>query len=124
MRHTLYYLNLLSASGTLVCCVLPVTLVALGAGSVVAMLATHIPALIWLSANKLWVFGVAAIMLLIAGIVLYRNRNQQFCPTDARERAQCMALNRWNKVLYFGALTIYLVGASVAFVIPLFNSIE
>jgi hypothetical protein len=44
--------SLLFASGTLVCCVLPAVMVALGAGAALAGLVTSVPQLVWLSAHK------------------------------------------------------------------------
>jgi len=56
-------LTLLASTGTLVCCVLPAVMVALGAGAALAGLVTAVPQLIWLSEHKALVFGVATIML-------------------------------------------------------------
>ena len=54
---------LLASSATLVCCVLPAVLVALGAGAALAGLVTAVPQLVWLSEHKALVFGGAAALL-------------------------------------------------------------
>ena len=59
--------------GTLICCVLPIVLVALGAGSVVASLVSTAPWLVALSRNKEWVFLVAGGLLAVDYWILYRS---------------------------------------------------
>lgn len=61
--------------GTLVCCALPITLVALGSGAVVASLVATAPWLVMLSRNKEWVFALAGLLLLANFWVLYRSRS-------------------------------------------------
>lgn len=58
---------LFASSATLICCVLPAALVALGAGAALAGLVAAVPQLIWLSEHKSGVFGVAAALLAISG---------------------------------------------------------
>src|SRR6185503_5707502 len=65
---------LLASSTTLVCCVLPAALVSLGAGAALVGLVTAVPQLIWLSEHKALVFGTAAALLVISGIVLWQAR--------------------------------------------------
>ena len=72
---------LLASSGTLVCCVLPAVMVAVGAGATLAGLVSSIPQLIWLSEHKTLVFGVAAAALAVAGIAVMRGRRSP-CPAD------------------------------------------
>jgi hypothetical protein len=61
-----------ASSATLVCCVLPAALVAVGAA--LAALVTAIPQLVWLSEHKSLVFGVAGSLLAISGISLWITR--------------------------------------------------
>ena len=49
--------------GTLVCCALPITLVALGAGSVMASVVASAPWVVVLSQHKGWVFGFSGVLL-------------------------------------------------------------
>ena len=64
---------LLTSSATLVCCVLPAVLVALGAGAALAGLVTALPQLIWMSEHKALVFGIALDWLAISGASLVRS---------------------------------------------------
>ena len=67
----LAFVALVASTGTLVCCVLPALMVALGAGAVLAGLVSAVPQLVWLSEHKAAVFGIAAVMLALAGLAIY-----------------------------------------------------
>jgi len=108
---------LLTSSGTLICCVLPATMVALGAGAALAGLVSAVPQLVWLSAHKAWVFGAAAAMLMLAGYAIWRARSAP-CPIDPRAARACMRLRRWNTLLFALALAAFLIGGTFAFVLP------
>lgn len=110
-------LALLASSGTLVCCVLPAVMVALGAGAALAGLVTAVPQLVWLSEHKALVFGIAAALLVVAGVVLWRARRLP-CPVEAEQARACMRLRRWSAVLYATALFAFALGATFAFVLP------
>ena len=71
----LAFTALLASTGTLVCCVLPAVMVAVGAGAALAGLVSAVPELVWMSAHKGVVFGVAAALLLVAGFGLWRVRS-------------------------------------------------
>ncbi len=62
--------------GTLICCALPIVLVALGAGSVVASLVSTAPWLVVLSRNKEWVFLVAGGLLAADYLILYLSTSE------------------------------------------------
>jgi len=110
---------LLTSSGTLICCVLPAVMVALGAGAALAGLVSAVPQLIWLSEHKAVVFGAAAIMLALAGYAIWRSRSAP-CPVDPRAARACMRLRRWNALLYALAVIAFVVGGTFAFVLPVF----
>jgi hypothetical protein len=115
----LAFVALLASSGTLVCCVLPAVMVALGAGATLAGLIGAVPQLIWLSERKSWVFGIAAATLAIAGGALYFGRRLA-CPADPRLAQACMRLRRVSAWLYGVALSLFVVGAIFAFLLPWF----
>ena len=108
---------LLTSSATLVCCVLPVVLVGLGAGAALAGLVTAIPQLIWLSEHKLLVFGIAGLLLALSGASLWYGRSLP-CPTDPAGALACRRLRRFSAVLYGLALASYAAGMLFAFVLP------
>src|SRR6478735_6174134 len=86
-------LALAASSGTLVCCVLPAVMVALGAGASLAGLVTAFPQLIWLSEHKPLVFGTAFVLLALSGVVQWRARSLP-CRADPRLSAACARLRR------------------------------
>lgn len=104
---------LFASMGTLLCCALPILLVSLGLGAVVASMATNLPWLITLSANKLWVFGGSAALLALGGWALYRPG--QSCPTDPELARLCERAQIWNRRVYWAAVAIWVVGFFFAY---------
>ena len=99
---------LLTSVGTLLCCVLPAVLVALGAGAALAGLVKGV------------VFGVAGLLLVISGICLWYGRSLP-CPVDPAAALACQRLRRISGVLYAVALGCFGLGVSFAFVLPKLN---
>ena len=110
---------LLASSATLVCCVLPAVLVAIGAGAALAGLVTAVPQLIWLSEHKPWVFGIAGALLVASGVALWVARRTP-CPADPQLAGSCQRLHRISVVIYAVALISFGVGTTFAFVLPPF----
>jgi hypothetical protein len=108
---------LLASSATLVCCVLPAVLVALGAGAALAGLVTAVPQLIWLSEHKPLVFTVAGVLLAISGITLWVGRRAP-CPADPLLARSCQRLRRISLIFYSVTLISFLLGATFAFLLP------
>ncbi len=108
---------LLASSGTLVCCVLPALMVAVGAGATLAGLVGSVPQLIWMSEHKAVVFGLAAVALLTAGVSIWRARRMP-CPADPHAAAACMRLRRYSAVLLGVALIAFVIGSTFAFILP------
>jgi hypothetical protein len=109
---------LLASSATLVCCVLPAVLVAIGAGAALAGLVTAVPQLIWLSEHKPLVFGIAGVLLVISGVALWVGRRAP-CPADPELAHACQRLRRFSAIIYAIALLSFGVSATFAFVLPL-----
>lgn len=112
---------LLASSATLVCCVLPATLVALGAGAALAGLVTAVPQLVWLSEHKPLVFGVAAALLAVSGLALWHGRSLP-CPADPGAARSCRRVRRISATLYGFALGCFAVGVTFAFLLPIMAS--
>lgn len=113
------FLALLASGGTLVCCVLPAVMVALGAGAALAGLVTAVPQLIWLSEHKGLVFGSAFAMLALSGALLWRARRLP-CPADPVLASACVRLRRASLFVWAAALAFTVLGAAFAFVLPAF----
>lgn len=116
----LSWLTLFSASGTLLCCAVPIVFVSLGFGGTVAALTSTVPVLIVLSQHKLWVFMAAGTLLLLSGLVLYRYSFERTCPMDLQSSRWCVRARAWNRRLYWTAVTIWGLGFFAAYlVLPL-----
>lgn len=112
---------LLSSLTTLLCCVLPAVLVALGAGAALAGLVSAVPQLIWLSQHKATVFGVAAILLMASGAAIWYGRSLP-CPVAPAAARACQRLRRISVVLYVIALGSFGLGVTYAFILPRLRS--
>lgn len=110
-------LALIASGGTLVCCVLPAAMVALGAGAALAGLVTAVPQLVWLSEHKAGVFGLAFVTLAFSGLTLWRARRLP-CPADPRLARTCLRLRRFSGALWAVAFVCTILGATFAFVLP------
>ena len=109
--------TLLASSATLVCCVLPAVLVSLGAGATLLSLVSALPQLIWLSEQKVLVFSLAALLLAVSGVMLWRARLLP-CPVAPVEARACKRLRRTSLGIYATAVVAFAVGAAFAFLLP------
>lgn len=109
------WITLFSTTGTLVCCAIPILLVSLGLGATVASLTSNLPFLVVLSENKIWLFTVSGILLVLSAWLLYRPGRH--CPTDPILAAQCDRVFRWNKRIYWTSLVIWAIGFFTAFLL-------
>ncbi|MEB3265727.1 MAG: hypothetical protein VKN13_03840 [Cyanobacteriota bacterium] len=117
--RALQALSLLLTSSTLVCCVLPAALVLMGAGSVMASLVSHVPALVLLSEHKGPVFGLAGAALALAALGLGRQARRASCPIDPQRRQACLRLQRQARWLFGLSLGGYALALLVTVVLPL-----
>ncbi len=113
----LTWLTIFTSASTLLCCALPALLVALGAGAALASLVGVFPQIVWVSENKSAVFGVAGVMLAVAGYLQYRARFLP-CPADASLAAACARQRRVSNVIYFASLALYVIGVGFAVLGP------
>lgn len=73
------------------CCALPTLLVAVGLGGALAGVVSAVPAVTFLSAHKVWVFGIVGALLLaswaaVTGRVPTAWARARLCPTGASPR--------------------------------------
>jgi hypothetical protein len=113
--------TLLASTTTLVCCVLPAVLVSIGAGAVMVGLVSTFPQLVWLSEHKGVLFGLAGLLLTIAGVMLWRARRLP-CPAEPAAARQCVRLRALSQRLYGVAAAMYAIAVVFAFVLPRFSS--
>ena len=111
------WFSIFTSTSTLVCCALPVLLVALGAGTTLISLINVFPQLIWLSENKIELFAVAGLMLLVAGI-FQRRASHLPCPLDPILARACTLQRKQSRAIYVVSCLIYLIGGFFAFLAP------
>jgi mercuric ion transport protein len=109
----LSWLTLFAASGTLICCALPIVLVTLGLGATVAALTSTFPMLITIAQYKMWVFAGSGALLLLSGWLMYRPGRA--CPADPELARVCDRARVWNRRIYWGAAVIWSVGFFAAY---------
>ncbi len=108
------FFSLFTSAGTLICCALPALLVTLGMGAVTAGLVSALPRIVWLSEHKVWVFLIAGIMLAIATLAMYTQRNAP-CPADPGAARMCMRLRRLSFAVTVFSIAVYMTGFFFAF---------
>lgn len=116
-RNGFTWLSIFTSASTLVCCALPAALVGIGAGATLISLTSAFPQLIWLSERKFEVFGLAGLMLLVAGVLQWRARSLP-CPIDADLAKACMRQRRLSARIWWVSVLMYGIGAFFAFAAP------
>jgi hypothetical protein len=108
------FFALFTSFGTLICCALPATLVALGAGASLAGLVGYFPKIVWLSENKLMVFSLSGVLIGFGLFNLWYTRNDP-CPVDPKLAAACKTGRRVSRIMLAISATIFFIGAVFAF---------
>jgi len=99
----------------LLCCALPILLVLMGFGAVVATITHQFPWLVTLAEHGTWMFGISGGLLAVCAWVIWGQRTT--CPTDPALAASCQQAKRWNQYLFGGALAIWGIGFTFAFLL-------
>lgn len=107
-------LALFASTSTLLCCALPALLISIGAGAVMAGLASNVPGLVFLSAHKEWAFAGAGVMLALALAAKWASRHAP-CPADPALAVACSRMRRLGSWILGVAVVLYLVGGFFAF---------
>ncbi len=116
----LSWLALFASTGTLICCALPILLVTLGFGSVVAALTSRYPLLVTLSEYEDWMFGLSAALLLLTAWFIWGR--QKHCPADPVLAARCQRARSINQGVLMAAVVIWSIGFTARFLLlPLRN---
>ena len=116
------YVGLFTSLSTLTCCALPSVFVLMGFGATVASLLSDVPWLVDMSHHKGWLFAIS--FALIAGNAWYVYRivpgmlvARGVCPAD--DPAACGRATRFSRVVLWVSAVLLLIGATVAYVLPL-----
>ena len=111
-------LTLFASSSTLICCAVPALLVSLGAGAALASLVAVFPQIVWVSENKEIIFLISTFLMVIGGIVQWRNRYAP-CPVDPKLRQACLRTRKVSLGIYLISLILLIIGGWFAFIQPL-----
>ncbi len=115
---SLTWLALFTTTGTLVCCALPITLIALGMGATMASLVSSVPFLVTLSEHKILVFVISGVLLALSAWMIYRPGRS--CPVDPEFGELCNKTQLWNRRVYWFTVILWCIGFFAAFlVLPL-----
>lgn len=121
-QRTLSWITLLASTGTLLCCALPILMVSLGFGAVMATLTSSLPVLVTLAEYEPWVFSVSALLLGITAWVLWVRPQQ--CPSDPTLAERCAKAGVWNRRVFWMAAVVWVVGFTAAYLLlPIRNLI-
>ncbi len=119
----LKWLTLFITSGTLLCCALPILLVTLGFGALVASLNYNLPGLFFLAEHKIWTLTLAAFILLILAGVIWRPN--QHCPAEADLAAFCKKSKQLNKKIFWLSAMILFIGFFTSYLLlPMRNLLD
>jgi len=110
-------LSIFTSGSTLLCCALPALLLTLGAGAALSGLISAVPQLVWLSAHKMVVFGVAGLTIGAAGFLQWRARSAP-CPADPVLASACVRARQLSASIYVVSVAMFGVGVLFAFVLP------
>jgi hypothetical protein len=113
-EKSLTWLALIAATGTLICCALPIVLVTLGLGATVAAIAANLPFLVTLTLYKAWLFAGSASLLAWSGWLLYRPGRE--CPADPVAAELCDRTLLWNRRIFWISVTLWNIGIFAAYI--------
>jgi mercuric ion transport protein len=102
------WFTLLVTSGTLLCCALPILMVSLGFGAVVASLNYNIPGLLFLAEHKFWTLSLSALILFFLAWVIWRP--SQNCSAEPELATQCQKAKRLNQHIFWLSIGIWCIG--------------
>ena len=106
IKPLLMFSGLIASMSTLLCCALPIILVSLGLGSVMAGLLSHLPWLIWISEHAIYFFILTFILLSISGYMIFYQPDS--CTLDNHQT--CQSKQTYAKVIWFITLTTLVIG--------------
>ena len=112
------YLSLFTSFGTVLCCALPSLLVSIGMGATFAGLVGVFPQIVWLSENKVLVFSLSGVLILISCGLLYVNRYAP-CPIDPNQANACAMSKKWSIRIIILSAILWFCGFFFAFLAPL-----
>ena len=121
-QRALSWITLFASTGTLLCCALPILLVSLGFGAVVAALTSSLPVLVTLAEYEPWMFSISALLLVTTAWTLWVRPRE--CPGDPELAERCTQARVWNVRVFWMASVVWMVGFTAAYLLlPIRNLI-
>lgn len=108
------WVSLFASTGTWICCALPILLVTLGAGAILAGIMSRFPFLVVLGEQKNWMFAVSGLLLAAAAVMTWRTGRR--CPADPVLVLRCQRVQRWNKRIVWISVIVWVIGFISAYV--------
>jgi len=112
-ENIIRFFTLFTSTGTLLCCALPATLAAIAGGGAVTSLISTLPWLIPLSRNKIWIFLIAGLLLIVSSVFTFRPQGKLACSISGGRG--CEVASGFSKVMLYISMAIYLTGLFFAY---------
>jgi mercuric ion transport protein len=112
------FFGLFTSISTILCCALPIILVTLGMGAVFASLTANFPFIVWLAERSLYLFSIAATLLLISGYFIFIKA--QICPADKKLADICKKTRKFNKIIWWISVAILAISFFFKYLLILF----
>ncbi len=112
--NTITWFAFLTSTSTFLCCVLPMVFVFIGFGTTLTTITMKLPWLSHVGDYKFIVFVCSAILLLIVYTVLEKFNNM--CPADPQFAQKCYKTKKFNKIVIFISMIIWLIGFIFAYI--------
>jgi hypothetical protein len=96
-------------------------MVTFGMGASLVVLLGEFPQLIWLSENKNYLFLTTVVMVGIAGLFIFLQRNAP-CPIDPVLRQACLSGRKWSFRIWLSSVLVLTTGSLVTYVLPLMQT--
>ena len=113
MGAGLGWISLFASASTWICCALPILLITLGAGAMLAGITAQFPLLTVLGAHKNWMFAISGVLLAAAAGLTWRSGRH--CPTDPILAQECQRMQRWNKRILWVSVIVWFFGFVAAY---------
>ncbi len=113
MGAGLGWASLFASASTWICCALPILLVTMGAGAILAGITSQFPVLMVLGAHKNWMFAISGVLLVAAAGLTWRSG--QHCPSDPLLAQQCQRMQLWNKRILWVSVIVWVFGFVAAY---------
>lgn len=99
-------LSVFTSSSTLICCALPALVAAIAGGAAVSSLISIFPWMVPLSQHKLWIFLLAWLLIILTGILIFRNQTPN-CDLSKGETG-CEVTGKFSKISFYISFSILL----------------